>query len=803
MRLLISFFVLLLSIPLAAQDFHRYYDLSGSDGLRDLLVLSPDRLVGIGISKESGLESTSLLLLDGAGEVLSAHTLDFPTRTRGMALARQTDSTFWMGVWQTPVGIIDDWAVYRVNANTGSIVSRFGWGEPNTDEQIRAMTPTPDGGVVVVGNTGDRNEAIISRLAADGTEMFRRGFSMPGNRFTIFTDAVVLPGGDILAAGGFRPGDDDETQSGYLLARIDPAGNLVWSKRYDLDGGMRADGAGLTLELLDMGLIALAGTGVTDDVRQALVLLINADGRIESAVRGEPGTSARGALSVAGETLLIVGTTGGDGQRSSGIVISFDLDGDAIPGTTLIGNDQANHAIAGIRQRPGGGYYLFGRGRLCGDDEEADALLVSIGEDLTDDMANCETTRFPSTGTVFGVSAGNAGELFPRTDARFVPAGFKARAATTRDQVCPRLEIAFRNLPDPLCYREPARLIEAAVAALPENRISRLQIALDNAVLGESLSFAPPAPSVTVTGSGSGVNFIFEANGPGGGAEIMRLLSDLRYTVAAGTTGSGTRTLRLRAFGECVTGPIASFDFNVILDGNPLAGLPPDTILCPGNVLTLSVPDAPGASFTWSTGATTPALTVTDPATYALTITNDCGTDSASVRVLERRTEMLLPGSQTFFACLGDSVLITASPEADVNYRWADGPVGPTRTFRESGAYELVRTNPCSEAFTTFDVNFQDCCRLYVPGAFSPNGDGVNDIFRVFPDGENCARITDFRLQVFDRWGEEIYTGSDLTAGWDGRARAEATGNGYFVYSIRYFNGLETVRRSGGVVLLR
>src|SRR6185369_14819161 len=52
---------------------------------------------------------------------------------------------------------------------------------------------------------------------------------------------------------------------------------------------------------------------------------------------------------------------------------------------------------------------------------------------------------------------------------------------------------------------------------------------------------------------------------------------------------------------------------------------------------------------------------------------------------------------------------------------------------------------------------------VYIPDAFSPNGDGLNDVFQ--PKGFG---ITRYELSIFDRWGERIFTTSDMTQGWDG-----------------------------------
>lgn len=53
---------------------------------------------------------------------------------------------------------------------------------------------------------------------------------------------------------------------------------------------------------------------------------------------------------------------------------------------------------------------------------------------------------------------------------------------------------------------------------------------------------------------------------------------------------------------------------------------------------------------------------------------------------------------------------------------------------------------------------------LYVPDAFSPNNDGVNDLF--LPKGDG---IIDFEIRIFDRWGNLIFYSDDMNKGWDGK----------------------------------
>jgi gliding motility-associated-like protein len=97
---------------------------------------------------------------------------------------------------------------------------------------------------------------------------------------------------------------------------------------------------------------------------------------------------------------------------------------------------------------------------------------------------------------------------------------------------------------------------------------------------------------------------------------------------------------------------------------------------------------------------------------------------------------------------------------------------------------------------------------FYVPNAFSPNGDGVNDEFRLFP-GPAVDRILSF--SVFDRWGGRVFLREDLDpaaalAGWDGTREngGAAPQLGVYVYliEVRLLNG-EIVKKAGDVMLMR
>ncbi len=94
-------------------------------------------------------------------------------------------------------------------------------------------------------------------------------------------------------------------------------------------------------------------------------------------------------------------------------------------------------------------------------------------------------------------------------------------------------------------------------------------------------------------------------------------------------------------------------------------------------------------------------------------------------------------------------------------------------------------------------------CHMYIPNAFSPNGDGINDIFQVYAD---CV-MQHFKMDIFDRWGNNIYTVSDEDTGWDGTGRNQNAHVGTYVYQLLYTfldeQGKErSTLRSGMIMLL-
>ena len=88
---------------------------------------------------------------------------------------------------------------------------------------------------------------------------------------------------------------------------------------------------------------------------------------------------------------------------------------------------------------------------------------------------------------------------------------------------------------------------------------------------------------------------------------------------------------------------------------------------------------------------------------------------------------------------------------------------------------------------TVFVFVDNTCMELYLPNAFSPNGDGEDDDWRIYINNPAC--ITDFKIMVWDRWGEKVFESTNKDFRWDGSYTRGllkgADGTAVFVYRMK------------------
>lgn len=139
-------------------------------------------------------------------------------------------------------------------------------------------------------------------------------------------------------------------------------------------------------------------------------------------------------------------------------------------------------------------------------------------------------------------------------------------------------------------------------------------------------------------------------------------------------------------------------------------------------------------------------------------------------------------------------------PATDLSDPAIANPIG-----RYSGAYDSIRykvlifnePDCLDSAYVTVRV-FKTGAQIFVPTAFTPNGDGRNDVLR--PVAAGIIKFEYFR--VYNRWGQQVYATTTDRQGWDGRVKGKEQGTGTYVWLVRGVDYLGKVFFAKGTVTL-
>jgi gliding motility-associated-like protein len=164
--------------------------------------------------------------------------------------------------------------------------------------------------------------------------------------------------------------------------------------------------------------------------------------------------------------------------------------------------------------------------------------------------------------------------------------------------------------------------------------------------------------------------------------------------------------------------------------------------------------------------------------------------------------------------CPNEPVAFTSLAQGKiVSHRWTFGDGGtasvqsPTHIYTGPQQhtvypvnYTVVDSIGCRQTITK-NVTVFTSCLLELPNAFTPNGDGKNDVFRVL----NAVKAENLELLIFNRWGQLIYQTKDWKKGWDGRIKGELQPTGVYVWLLRYTNRQtkQKLEQKGTMTLIR
>jgi gliding motility-associated-like protein len=302
----------------------------------------------------------------------------------------------------------------------------------------------------------------------------------------------------------------------------------------------------------------------------------------------------------------------------------------------------------------------------------------------------------------------------------------------------------------------------------------------------------------------------------------------ITLTVSGGTPAtyawlnqSGTVVSTTAVFGQASPGlyTVQVVDINgckalidsikVGLDSTGFARLGPDTLKCNGLAVALQplVGDLTGNVYQWSTGATTPSISVSQPGSYSLVLRNtQTGCVGRSSIVVGDRPPPRFSFTQQASLCEGDqgTTTLSASGATSLSYLWLNrNDTTKTITVQRAGDYTIRVTDPLGCTATGIARVLNLCePRLNVPDAFTPNNDGTNDVLQVF-----TAYITDYEFRIYNRWGEVIFSSTNPEQKWDGTYKGAIYPSMIYpyvvIYKSEFFPERDRVIKRGSVLLIR
>ncbi len=232
----------------------------------------------------------------------------------------------------------------------------------------------------------------------------------------------------------------------------------------------------------------------------------------------------------------------------------------------------------------------------------------------------------------------------------------------------------------------------------------------------------------------------------------------------------------------------------------PTQGCAPFTV----NFTSQSTPAVANLKWDFGNGTTSseenPAITYTNDGNYTISLIASVagGNCSDTLTIVDAITPGTYPSADFSYTpeepSNNEEVTFTAlSSENNIeSYHWTfgdgfyDSVMNPTHVFHvDDDHYYIVTLQVTSDENCSSTISkailITDNFNLYVPNAFTPNNDGINDVFNLY-----ITESATYLLTIFDRWGKTIFQTEDPNEGWDGTQRGKKCTPGMYVWNLRY-----------------
>jgi len=225
-----------------------------------------------------------------------------------------------------------------------------------------------------------------------------------------------------------------------------------------------------------------------------------------------------------------------------------------------------------------------------------------------------------------------------------------------------------------------------------------------------------------------------------------------------------------------------------------------DTSICSGTSFLLNAGIIGKHFYKWQDGNSDSVISISKAGVYSLTVIdiNHCKNNGSFTISELIKPKIVLPKDSTFCDTLHFPIDVSCQ---SCSYVWNDESTLPVQIITKAGLYSVTVSNICGSNADTIQISKTDCQSfLEIPTAFSPNDDNLNDI--LFAVGKS---IENFKLQIFNRWGQMVFESNDLKNGWDGKQNGQQADEGVFMFQVtaKSINDGHIIQQNGTITLVR
>ncbi len=221
-----------------------------------------------------------------------------------------------------------------------------------------------------------------------------------------------------------------------------------------------------------------------------------------------------------------------------------------------------------------------------------------------------------------------------------------------------------------------------------------------------------------------------------------------------------------------------------------------DTSSCNVISIEIGIDEIEGANYLWNTGYNGNKIMTTGLGDYWLEISQNGCKIRDTVNITTRPKPFVNIGKDTS-VCSNSPIMLRAGNLFADSYLWNTGDISSSITINKAGTYHVTVTENACISSDTVSVVPGDC-DVFIPSAFTPNGDGRNDYFGVLTE----FSVKSFQMQIFSKWSQVIFATKSNTEKWDGKFKGAPMPNGAYLWTLDYINLKGEKKHMQGTVML-